>query len=56
MAYVISDACNNCAACDSSCNFDAISEQDGKRKIDKEKCVDCGVCSEACAIQAITGE
>jgi Fe-S-cluster-containing hydrogenase component 2 len=56
MAYVISDACTNCATCDSECPVEAIAEKDGKRWIDKEKCVDCGACSGVCPIEAITGE
>ena len=56
MAYKISDACTNCAACESECPVEAISEKNGKRVIDASKCVDCGTCSGTCPIEAITGE
>ena len=57
MAYVINGAtCTNCGACDSACPVEAISEQGGKRVIDKDKCADCGACSAECPVEAITGE
>jgi ferredoxin len=55
MAYTISDACTNCAACESECPTEAISEKGDKRAIDAEKCVDCGACSGVCPVEAITG-
>ena len=55
MAYKISDACNNCGACDSECPTEAISEKDGKRVIDEAGCIDCGVCVGACPVDAISG-
>jgi Fe-S-cluster-containing hydrogenase component 2 len=56
MAFKISDACTNCAACEGECPTEAISEKDGKRVINASICFDCGACSEVCPIQAITGE
>jgi ferredoxin len=54
MAYKISDACNNCGACESDCPVDAISEKDGKRVINGDTCADCGSCAGSCPVDAIT--
>lgn len=45
MAYVISDECIMCGACQSECPVDAISEGDGKYVIDPDKCIECGACA-----------
>ena len=54
--YKITDACVNCAACDSECPVEAISEKDGKRWIDSAKCVSCGACVSSCPTDAIVEE
>ncbi len=54
MAYVISDECLSCGACESQCPVGAISEGDGKFVIDAEKCTDCGSCAEVCPVGAIS--
>ena len=56
MAHKVGDDCVNCGTCDSECAVEAISEKDGKRWIDPEKCKECGVCADACPTGAITKE
>ena len=52
MAYVISDECIMCGACQSECPVEAISEGDGKYVIDPDKCIECGACAETCPVGA----
>ena len=56
MAYKISDACVNCGACEGECPVGAISEDNGKRKVDSDTCVSCGTCASACPVEAIAAE
>ena len=42
MAYVISDECISCGACEADCPVSAISEGDGKYVIDADTCI--GTC------------
>ena len=44
MAYVISDECIMCGACQS--------EGDGKYVIDPDKCIECGACAGTCPVGA----
>ena len=53
MAYVISDACVACGACEVQCPVAAISMGDGKFEIDPEKCIDCGSCAGGCPVGTI---
>lgn len=53
MAYVISDECIKCGACQATCPVEAISEGDDKFVIDPEKCVSCGSCADGCPVEAI---
>lgn len=53
MAYVISDECTNCAACESVCPTEAISAGDGKYVIDAAACTDCAACESTCPVEAI---
>ncbi|HCO48639.1 MAG TPA: ferredoxin [Spirochaetaceae bacterium] len=53
MAYKITDACINCAACESECPVNAISEKNDARWIDPDKCIDCGACTSVCPTEAI---
>jgi ferredoxin len=55
LAYVISDECINCGACEDSCPTNAISEVGEKRIIDAETCIDCGACVDTCPVIAISG-
>jgi len=54
MAYVISDACVSCGACEGECPVTAISEGDGIYVINAETCVDCGACAGVCPVDAIS--
>ena len=54
MAYVISDACVACGACEAQCPVGAISMGDGKFEIDPDKCIDCGSCAGTCPTGAIS--
>ena len=56
MAYVITDDCVNCGACESECPVDCIKEGDGKYVIDKEVCTDCGSCAGVCPVDAAKPE
>ena len=54
MAYKVNaDECTNCAACESECPVDAITEKDGARAIDADTCTDCGSCAAVCPVDAI---
>jgi len=53
MAYKITDKCNACGACASSCPAEAIKEGKPKYIIDPDACIDCGVCVDTCPHQAI---
>ena len=53
MAYVITDACVMCGACEGECPVGAISEGDGKYVIDADACLDCGTCEATCPNSAI---
>lgn len=52
MAYVISDECISCGACESECPVGAISEGDGKFEIDADLCTECGACADVCPVDA----
>lgn len=56
MAYVITDQCVSCGACESECPVEAISQGDTQYEIDPNTCVDCGSCVAACPTEAITQE
>ena len=55
MAYVISDACISCGACEGTCPA-AISEGDGQYVIDADTCMECGACADGCPAGAISQE
>ena len=56
MAYVISDECLSCGACESECPVEAISQGDSKYVIDADKCKGCTLCARNCPANAITGK
>ena len=56
MAYVISDECISCGACEGTCPAGAISEGDGKFEIDGSVCISCGSCAGGCPVGAISEE
>ena len=56
MAFVISDSCVACGACEAQCPVGAISMGDGKFEIDADKCISCGACAGQCPVGAIAEE
>lgn len=56
MAYVISDACISCGACEGVCPAEAISEGSARYVIDPDKCLSCGACADVCPQEAISEE
>lgn len=56
MAYIISDECISCGACEGECPVSAISAGDGKYVIDADACVECGACADVCPVSAPAAE
>lgn len=52
MAYIISDECISCGACEAECPVNAISSGDGKYVIDEALCISCGACAGCCPVSA----
>ena len=52
MAYIISEECIKCGACEAECPVQAITEGDAKYDIDPDKCIECGACAEVCPVGA----
>ena len=54
-SYLVTDNCRKCMgkACQSACNFGAISMGDTRAYIDPVKCKECGKCAQACPYSAI---
>ncbi len=52
MAYIISEDCIACGACESECPVECIKAGDDKYVIDETKCIDCGTCAETCPVGA----
>ncbi|NLJ58076.1 MAG: 4Fe-4S binding protein [Tissierellia bacterium] len=52
MAYIISDACISCGACEPECPTSAISAGDDIYVIDEATCIDCGACASVCPVEA----
>jgi ferredoxin len=58
MAFMITDECISCGACESGCPTSAISEGADKYQIDPNKCVECvgfydtQQCADVCPVDA----
>lgn len=54
--YEVSDACRGCIAhrCEDVCKMGAISFEQHKAIINREKCVECGKCASVCPFSAIS--
>ncbi|MCL2023521.1 MAG: 4Fe-4S binding protein [Oscillospiraceae bacterium] len=52
MAYIITDDCISCGACEGECPTNAISEGEGKFVVNPELCIDCGACGDVCPVDA----
>ncbi len=54
MAYVISDECISCGACEPACPVEAITQGDDKFVINANTCTDCAACTDSCPVEAIS--
>ena len=54
VALVDAETCAACGSCADSCQFAAISVDDGFARIDASACMGCGVCVSHCPQEAIT--
>ena len=52
MAYVITDQCISCGACEAECPVSAISAGSDRYVIDAGTCIDCGNCAATCPVEA----
>ena len=52
MAYVITDDCISCGACESECPVSCITPGDDKYVIDPDECIECGACANVCPVDA----
>ena len=51
LAYIITDDCIACGACEPECPVDAITAGD-IYVIDADTCIDCGACANVCPVDA----
>ncbi|GHU73867.1 ferredoxin [Clostridia bacterium] len=56
MAYIISDECISCGACEPECPVNAISEGKSNYVIDPNLCISCGACEQVCPVGAPSEE
>ena len=56
MAYVISDECLSCGACESECPVEAISQGESGWGGGADKCIECGACAGVCPVGAPAAE
>jgi ferredoxin len=53
MPYVVTEACENCGACVSGCETEAVTTGDTQAHIDVRRCIECGTCEMNCPVGAI---
>jgi len=53
MAYVITDECIACGACEDECPVDAVSCGEDEYVINANLCTNCGACVDVCPVEAI---
>ena len=56
MAYVISDGCVSCGACEGQCPCWRYQHGRYTVQIDPDKCISCGSCAGACPTGSISEE
>ena len=56
MAYIITDECISCGACESECPVSCISAGDAAYVIDADTCIECGNCANVCPVGAPQAE
>ena len=52
MAYIITDACISCGACESECPVGTISQGEDRYQINPDLCIECGACEGTCPVGA----
>jgi electron transport complex protein RnfB len=52
-AEVDADCCDACGVCQSRCQMDALSDVEGKMKVEEARCIGCGLCVTTCPSGAL---
>lgn len=53
-AEVDEELCNICGICETRCQMEAISLDDGWAMVDRRRCIGCGLCVSSCTTEAIS--
>ena len=56
MAFVITDECIACGACESECPVSCIKQDGDKYVINKDDCIECEACAGVCPVDAAKPE